>query len=209
VSVPKYTLYGRAGSGSDIVRMLLEEIGAPYDFFAVGRDPAEVERYRRVSPTGKVPLLVLPQGTAIFESAAICLHLAAAHTDARLAPPTTTAEHARFLQWMVYLSANLYECALRIYYPTRYSRAGESAAEGIRQQASEDFLGILGLVVPALSPYLLGRDISAVDYYLYVVGGWHPDGREPLHARWPALGQHTQLLGSRASVRKVDAEQAA
>jgi len=208
VSDSKYTLYGRAGSGSDIVRMLLEEIGAPYDFVPVGRDPAEIERYRRVSPTGKVPMLRLPQGIAMVESAAMCLHLSALHPEARLAPPAGTSEHARFLQWMVYLSANLYECALRIYYPARYSRAGESAAAGIRQQASEDFCTILSLVIPTLAPYVLGRDISAADYYLYVVGGWHEDGREPLHAKWPALAQHTRLLAARPSVRKVEADQA-
>ncbi len=205
---PRYTLYGRSGSGSDIVQMLLEEIGAPYDFVHIAKDPAEVEKYRRIIPTGKIPALVLPQGLAMFESAAICLHLAASHPDARLAPAPATPEHARFLQWMVYLSANLYECALRIYYPHRYSQAGQSAAEDIKQQANQDFLKILSTIVPALSPYVLGREISAVDYFLYVVGGWHSDGRDPLHKQWPALEQHTRLLAARASVRKVEADQA-
>lgn len=189
--------------------MLLEEIGAPYELIAVGRDPAEVDKYRRVNPTGKVPALVLPQGTAMFESAAICLYLADAYPQARLGPAPGAEERARFLQWMVYLSANLYECALRIYYSDRYSSEGKGAAEGIKQQASEDFLSILGVMVPSLSPYLLGREPSAADYYLYVVGGWGPDGREPLHRKWPALARHTQLLAARPSVRKVDADQAA
>jgi glutathione S-transferase len=200
-----YQLYGRPGSGSDIVRMLLEEAGAPYEFIAVGTEPAELEAYRARVRTHKVPALVLPQGTAMFESAAICLYLAATHPGARLGPVAGSVDHARFLQWMVYLSANLYECALRIYYPSRYSRAAETAAEGIRQQATEDFVQILGLIVPALSPYVLGADICAADYYLYVVGGWHPDGRAPLNARWPALARHTALIAQRASVRKVEA----
>jgi glutathione S-transferase len=209
VTAPTYTVYGRSGSGSDIVRMLLEEIRTPYHFVAIGREPADVEKYRRINPTGKVPALLLPQGPALFESAAICMHLAAAHPEARLAPEPGTLEHARFLQWMVFLSANLYECALRIYYADRYSRAGKSAAEGIQQQASQDFLDILSVIVPSLSPYVLGREISAADYYLYVVGGWHSDGREPLHRKWPALAQHTQLLAARPSVRKIEAVQAA
>ncbi len=209
MTAQKYTLYGRSGSGSDIIRMLLEEIGAPYEYLAISRDPAEVEKYRGINPTGKVPALRLPQGSVLFESAAICLHLADSHPEARLAPAPGTLEHARFLQWMVYLSANLYECALRIYYADRYSRAGKSAAEGIQQQASQDFLDILGIVVPSLSPYVLGREISAADYYLYVVGGWYLDGREPLHKKWSAFAQHTQLLAARASVRRVEADQAA
>jgi len=209
MSAQKYTLYGRAGSGSDIVRMLLEEVGTPYDSVSIGRDPADIEQYRQVNPTGKVPALVLPQGAVMFESAAICLHLVTSHAEAGLAPPPGTVEHARFLQWMVYLSANLYECVLRIYYPARYSVAGESAADGIKQQASEDFLKILSPLIPALSPYVLGEKISAADFYLYVVGGWHPQGRQPLHAKWPALRHHTQLLASRPSVRRVEADGAA
>jgi glutathione S-transferase len=204
----KYKLYGRAGTGSDIVRMLLEEIGAPYDFITVGKEPADIEAYRALTLTDKVPALVLPQGSPMFESAAICVHLAAAHPGARLAPVPGTAEHARFLQWMVYLSANLYECARRIYYPNRYSREGENAAEGIKHQATHDFLQILELIVPALSPYVLGRDFSAADYYLYVVGGWYPDGWDPLHAKWQALARHTALVAERAAVQKVEADQA-
>ncbi len=201
----RYRLYGRPGSGSDIVRMLLEEARAPYEFVLVGTESAEIEAYRARVLTDKVPALVLPEGIAMFESAAICMHLAYAHPGARLAPAPGTADHARFLQWMVYLSANLYECVRRIYYAGRYSRAGEAAAEGIRQQANEDFVQILSLIVPALSPYVLGKDISAADYYLYVVGGWHPDGRAPLHSRWPALARHSELMAQRAAVRRVEA----
>jgi glutathione S-transferase len=207
VTSANYQLFGRAGTGSDIIRFLLEEIGARYEFVTVGKDPAEIEAYRKLTLTDKVPALVLPEGGAMFESAAICIHLAAAHPAARLAPPPGTAGHARFLQWMVYLSANLYECARRIYYSDRYSRAGESAAAAIRQQAIEDFERIVAVIVPALSPYVLGKEISAVDYYLYVVGGWHPDGWQPLHARWPALAQHTALLRERPSVRRLESAQ--
>ncbi len=201
----KYKLYGRPGTGSDVLQMLLEEIGAPYEFIRVGTEAAAIEAYRAVTGTDKVPALVLPQGMAMFESAAMCVHLAAAHPEARLAPRPGTAAHARFLQWVVYVSANLYECARRIYYPHRYSRAGESAAEGIRQQATDDFMRILDPIVAALSPYLLGSDISAADHYLYVVAGWHPQGRDPVHQRFPALARHSTLVAQRPAVRKVEA----
>jgi len=205
VTQASYQLYGRHGSGSDVVRMLLEEVGAQYQFIEIGREPADVAAYRARMLTDKVPALVLPQGTAMFESAAICLYLAAAHPGARLAPASGSVDYAHYLQWMVYLSANLYECALRIYYASRYSRAGEAAAGDIRQKAGEDFLQIVGLMVPALSPYLLGEHLSTADHYLYVLGGWYPDGRAALDARWPALARHSQLMSQRPAVRKVEA----
>lgn len=200
----KYLVYGRPTLGSDIPQMLLEEIGAPYELIRVGREPAEIEAYRRISGTSKVPALGLPQGGTIFESAAICIYLAEAHHEARLAPPAGTPDQARFLQWMVYLAANLYECARRIYYPEAF--AEPSGAEAVKSKASRDFAAVLAPVVPSLKPYLLGKDICAADFYLHVLAGWHPDGRDPFNRLWPALAQHAGLLGERASVRKVEAQ---
>ncbi len=201
----KYKVYGRAGSGSDIVQMLLEEIGAPYELIRVGREKADIEAYRRIAHTDKVPALMLPGGDTIFESAAICIHLTERHPQAHLAPAHGTPEHAHFLQWMLYLAANLYECARRIYYPATYG--GEAGAEQVKQKALGDFPQMVGSVVPALRPYVLGKDISAADFYLYVIDGWLPEGREPLHRRWPAVAEHSRLLAGRASVREVDGQQ--
>ena len=205
VEAQQYKIYGRAGSGSDIPQMLLEEIGAPYELIRVGREKADVEAYRRITQTDKVPALTTPGGATIFESAAICMLLADLHPKARLAPPPGTEQHGRFLQWLIYLAANLYECARRIYYPQTYG--GEAAADAVKQRALHDFPELISPLVPSLRPYVLGKEISAVDFYLYVVGGWLPEGRGPIHSRWPAVAKHSGLLAERASVRKVEAQQ--
>ena len=71
-----YKLYGRPGSGSIAVQVALEETGAPYELIWVGREAADVARFRATNPTGRVPALVLPDGTPLFESAAMLIHLA-------------------------------------------------------------------------------------------------------------------------------------
>ena len=78
-----YRLYGRLGAGSLAPQIVLEEIGAPYELVWVGTDPTEVEAFRRVNPRGKIPLLVLPDGTSVSESAAILVHLTNAHPAAK------------------------------------------------------------------------------------------------------------------------------
>ena len=123
-----YTLYGRAGAGSLAPQIVLEEIGVPYQSVWIGRSPAEVEEFRRINPAGKIPSLVLPDGTAVSESAAILIHLTEAHPAADLAPAAGSSAHARFLQWMVFLSANVYETALRYFYAERYATAAASAS---------------------------------------------------------------------------------
>jgi glutathione S-transferase len=199
-----YRLYGRPTLGSDMPQMLLEEIGAPYELIRVGREPADIEAYRRIAGTSKLPALALPQGGIMFESAAICIYLAEAHPQSRLAPPPGTPERARFLQWMVYLSANLYECVRRIYHPEAFG--DPSAAAAVKSNASREFAEVLAAVIPSLQPYILGKDICAADFYLHVLAGWHPDGRDPFNRLWPALARHASLLGERSAVRKVEAQ---
>ena len=165
-----YKLYGRQGSGSLAVQVALEEIGAPYERLWVGKEAAELARFRAINPTGRVPALALPDGTFMFESAAMLIHLALSHPQSALAPPSGGSAHAKFLQWMVFLSANVYESALRMYYSARYSARGEADAEAIREQSSTDFCGHLALISQGLSPYVLGDEYSIADVYLYMLG---------------------------------------
>ncbi len=87
------------------VQAALEEIGAPYERIWVGREADDVARFRTMNPTGRVPALALPDGTVLFESAALLIHLALSHPTSGLAPPPGGSRHAAFLQWMVFLSA--------------------------------------------------------------------------------------------------------
>jgi glutathione S-transferase len=199
-----YKLYGRRNAGSLAPQILLEETGAPYELLWVGKTPEQLEAFRRVNPAGNVPSLVLPDGTAIAESAAILIHLTNAHPAADFAPAAGSTAHARFLQWMVFLSANVYEAALRFYYPERYSLGGAAAAPQIKAQALADWTGHLELIHDVLSPYVLGQRLSAADPYLFMLAGWYPDDGTPLTSRLPRLAQHAELLRRRPATRKAE-----
>lgn len=203
-----YTLYGRAGAGSLAPQIVLEEIGVPYELVWIGKSSAELEAFRHINPTGKIPLLVLPDGTAVSESAAMLIHLTQAHPAVDLAPAAGSSAHARFLQWMVFLSANVYETALRYFYAERYATEGSSAAAAIKAQALTDYGGHLELIHGALSPYVLGPKLTAVDPYLHMLAGWYPGGVTTLAARLPKLAHHAELLRSRPATRKAEGDHA-
>jgi glutathione S-transferase len=203
-----YTLYCRAGAGSLAPQILLEEIGVPYELVWIGKSPAEVEEFRHINPTGKIPSLVLPDGTAVSESAAILIHLTQAHPAVDLAPATGSSAHARFLQWMLFLSANVYEAALRYYYAERYSTAGSSAAAAIKAQALTDYGRHLELIHGALSPHVLGPKLTAVDPYLHMLAGWYPGGVTAFASRLPKLAQHAELLRRRPATLKAEVDHA-
>jgi glutathione S-transferase len=203
-----FTLYGRAGSGSIAVQVALEEIHAPFECVWVAREPAAVARYKEVNPTGKVPALTLPDGTVMFESAAILIHLALLNPQAAIAPQPGTTRHAAFLQWMTFLSANVYEAVLRIYYSDRYSTRGEADGAVIRDQGLADYRTHMELIARNLQPFVLGSEYSIADVYLYMLVSWYPD-RDELTRRLPALAAHWDLVRARPAVAKVEAEHAA
>jgi glutathione S-transferase len=188
--------------------MALEEIRAPYERIWVGDGPADLAAYRAINPTGKVPALALPDQTVIFESAAMLVHLALEHPQADLAPPPGTTRHARFLQWMVFLSANVYEAVLRTYYSARYSARGEQDAEAIRVQGTRDLISHLTLIAQSLDPYVMGQQFSVADLYLYMLGSWFPAGKTELGASLPALAAHAQVVARRPAVSTVEADHA-
>lgn len=64
------------GTVRDIrARWALEEAGLPYETRLVSREGLGSAEYRAIHPFGKIPAIVEEDGLAIFESAAIILHL--------------------------------------------------------------------------------------------------------------------------------------
>lgn len=92
--------YTNPMSRGQIVRWMLEEVGAPYeprilDYGTTMKDPA----YLVVNPMGKVPAIV-HDGKVVTECAAICAYLADAFPDAGLAP--APADRADYYRWLFF-----------------------------------------------------------------------------------------------------------
>ncbi len=86
-------------SRSTRVRWLLEEIGADYEIVPVSREGAPSAEHLARHPLGRVPALETDEGT-LFETAAICLHLAERHPGAGLLPPEGSFQRALVYQWI-------------------------------------------------------------------------------------------------------------
>src|SRR4029077_10949673 len=85
----------------------LEEIGEPYEVKIVTREDRGSKEHRRRHPLGRVPVIELDNGRTIFESAAICLHLADLYPDAGLIPEVGTYERGLTYQWSVFAMAEV------------------------------------------------------------------------------------------------------
>ncbi|MGD9864576.1 MAG: glutathione S-transferase family protein [Pseudodonghicola sp.] len=87
-------LFHAPGSCSLGIRVILEEIGAPYALHQIDLAKGEQrgEAYRRLNPKGKVPALRLPDGTVLTEFQAIAFWLAQSHPWAALLPAGIEAQ---------------------------------------------------------------------------------------------------------------------
>lgn len=172
-----YRLYGRPGTGSVVVEAILETAEVPYEVEIVERSPDEVsEKLARLNPLGQVPVLCLPDGKVMTESAAISLYLADAHPKAQLAPPPAAAERAAYLRWMVYLATNIYMTGLAAYYPQRYT-ADQNGGKCVKSSAINRMAREWEIYAAALGdkPYILGDKMSAADIYAAMQATWNFD----------------------------------
>ena len=110
------------GNASLIPHILLEELGLPFELQYVDRAQSAQKSpaYLKLNPNGLIP--VLADGPLVlYETAAICLHLADTHPAARLAPPTGTPQRAHFYQWLVWLTNTLQATLIIYFYPERWA----------------------------------------------------------------------------------------
>ena len=174
-----YTLYSRPGSGGFVAEAALAITGAPFRLVNVARD-APGPDFLAISPLRQVPALVLPDGRAMTESAAISIHLADLFPASALAPRGDAPERADFLRWMLFMSSALYPALLRYFYAERYTADPAGSKPVMEAALSEADRGFL-VVERALSgrDWLVGDGMTIADIYLLMLAHWHPVADRP------------------------------
>ena len=94
-------VFHRPTSRSHRVVWMLEEVGAPYEVTLFTRADALTDEHRERHPLGRVPVLEI-DGKFVFESAALCMHLADCYPEAGLIPPPGSEERAYVYQWALF-----------------------------------------------------------------------------------------------------------
>jgi len=100
------TLYYSPRTRATGVRILLEELGAPYALHVLNMKTGEQRRpdYLAVNPLGKVP--AIRHGTAVVtEQSAIYIYLSDLFPEAGLTPEIGDPERGAFLRWIVFYSS--------------------------------------------------------------------------------------------------------
>lgn len=201
-----YKLFYAHGSASMGVRVLLEEIGAPYALIdsTIDMDKPRPPEQLAINPNGWVPVLVWDQG-AMYECAAITLFLCDGHPEAGLAPARGTPEQALFLQTLVYFTNAVQNAFQLDYYPERFADtpADEPSAQrrGLRRlretwQVIDDQIGG--------NAWVLGETFSAADIYLFMLTTWlRPSRGQPAPGDFANVKRIADQVMDRPSVQLV------
>jgi glutathione S-transferase len=186
-------------------RWVLEEVGVPYDLVrltpgAAGtRSPEHLERH----PLGHVPVLE-DRGQFIFESGAICLHLADLFPEKRLLPPPGTVDRAHAYQWVLFSMAEMEPPLIAMGAEARKPDAERSAA--VVEEARERFRKT-ALVLEAVlrdRKYLVGDAFGVADVMVGATLAWARSLR--LVDALPALEGYLSRLRERPAWQRAVAD---
>jgi len=206
-----YTLYGKKGSGSATTEIALEIVGARYRLIETASwEPNDAfQDLLMVNPLGQIPTLVLPDGSALSESAAILIHLGSVHPGSGLLPRNPSAR-AQAVRGMVFIAANCYAAISVIDFPERWcadadtdDAVKERIRAGTRARLHKHWEMFADLFPAA--PYLGGEELGALDIHAAVVSQWS-GSRKHLEAQRPEFYATLQHIEAHPKVAAVFAQ---
>lgn len=172
------TLHYHPGNASFTPHVLLNEIGVPFELALVdrARQAHKAPAYLQLNPNGLIPVLV-DADLVLYETAAICLHLADTHPAAHLAPALGSPERAHFYKWLVWLTNTVQANLIHYFYGDRLVDAGngEGAAQ-VKAHAQAKVAGCLEQLDAHFAahggPWMMGSAYSALDAYTWMLCRW-------------------------------------
>lgn len=167
-----FRLHYAPDNASLVIRLVLEEMGLPYETKLVDRrsNAQDGPAYRALNPNGLIPVLETPQGP-IFETAAILLWLADAH--GQMAPAPDSADRAAFLKWLFFASNTLHADLRVLFYAEKYICPDQ--ADALRAGICPRLRQHLRILDEAAHPgpdWLNPQKPSVLNYYLACMMRW-------------------------------------
>lgn len=179
------------------------EVGVPLELERVdiGKSPHITETgddYSSVNRNGYVPALTLDDGTVLTEGVAITQYLADLHPDSGLVPAAGTLERARQQSWLTFVATELH----KTFSPWLFHPEYGTQAQDVARARIAERLAFVEKHLAASGPFLMGKNFTAADAYLFTIVGWSDFARIDLSG-FPHLGDFMKNVGARPAVREA------
>jgi glutathione S-transferase len=197
-------LYYAPGTISIAVALTLEEAGLPYEALKVDFKSAEQTGpdYLAINAKGRVPALVLSNGTVLTETGALLEYIADVAPSAGLIPADPAlAAHMRSA--MYYLASTMHVAHAHKMRGSRWAS---------QQSSFDDMTAMVPQTMAACATYVethllrgdsvLGQSFSIADPYLFVVCTWL-EGDGVSIADYPKIQNFMTKMEARKSVKTI------
>ena len=162
-------LYYSPGACSLSPHIALHEAGLQHELVKVDLRAKKLENgddYLKVNPKGQVPALVLDSGEIVTEGPVIVQMIADKIPAKNLAPERNSAERYRLQEWLNYISTELHKSIGPMFNPA----LSDDAKAFFKDRAMGKFRYVDGKL--AGHDYLMGKQFTGADAYLYVMLRW-------------------------------------
>ncbi|NEV78395.1 glutathione S-transferase family protein [Rhodopseudomonas sp. BR0C11] len=198
----RVTLFYSPQTRATGMRVLLEEMGAPYDLHVLNMKAGEQRQpaYLAINPLGKVP--AIRHGDALVtEQVAITIYLADLFSPGGLAPALNDPLRGPYLRWIAYYGSSFEPAVV-----DRFMQREPGATEMSPYADYDTMLGALEAQL-ATGPYLLGDRFTAADVLWGIALNWTLSfGLVP---KRDVFVRYTERVTARPAFQQVDQADAA
>ncbi len=190
-------LYFSPGACSLSPHIVLQEAGLSFEKVRADTKTKIMDGggdYKTVNPLGYVPALQLDDGTIITEGPAIVQYIADQVPAKKLAPPNGTLERTKLQSWLNFVTSELHKGFSPLFNPSMPDEAKKIFRDRLATRFAfldKHFAG---------NDYLMGKDFSVADAYLFVVSNWAPRVDVDLSACTNVLA-YRKRVGARPAVQ--------
>jgi glutathione S-transferase len=159
--------------------------------------------YRAINPFGRVPSMA-DHGFALFESVAICTHLAEKKPAALMVPKAATNERALYDQWNCFVISTLEQPLERIL-RNRLLYPPERRCEADIVNAEDDFRRVAEPLDNMIEDHLVGGRFTVADIIMAYALRWSTSERlmgKSLLVDFPRLQRYLELHTARPTFPK-------
>ncbi len=210
-------LHYAPGNANLAPHMLLHALDLPHRLVLVdrGSDAHKGPAYLALNPNGLIPVLV-DGDLVLYETAAICLHLADQRPGRGLLPAPGTAARGEAVKWLVWMATTLQTTLMHHFYPARvlgdaYLADHPDVTTHVSAHAQQQVGMLLGQIEAQLARHggdwlLPGAGPTVPDYYGLMLCRWtrgfQGDASPPARTR-PGLAPWLQRLLARPEVQRT------
>jgi glutathione S-transferase len=162
-------LYYSPGACSLSPHIALLEAGLPYDLVKVDLRAKKLENgddFLQVNPKGQVPALGLDNGELVTEGPVIVQMIADKAPGKNLAPARDSAERYKLLEWLNFITGELHKNFSPLFNP--------AIPDDVKNVFRDRIMGKFKYIDAQLAgrDYLMGKQFSVADGYLYTMLRW-------------------------------------